>query len=145
MCSFNLDFSFPPNNYIDELNGNMVVKWNEIKNGHTWGSPNADRFILAEKSGYIPTVKSFPSLFCFMTQCEQSDPLSYSLVIQSEPLPKSQSRLSYFLFQIGATTKKYIFLFSQPYCLSIRQFNCLEERKSREAHVVQIILYAKPP
>ena len=99
MCSFNLYFSFPPNNYIDELNDNMVVKWNEIKNGHTWGSPNADRFISAEKSGYIPTVKSFPSLFCFMTQCEQSDPLSYSLVIQSEPLPKSQSRLSYFLCQ----------------------------------------------
>ena len=115
------------------------------KNGHTWGSLNADRFISAQKSGYIPIVKSFPSLFCFMTQCEQSDPLSYSLVIQSEPLPKSQSRLSYFLFQIGATTKKYIFLFSQPYCLSIRQFNCLEERKSREAHVVQIILYAKLP
>ena len=77
----------------------MVGKWNEIKNEHTWGSLNADRFISAQKSGYIPTVKSFPSLFCFMTQCEQSDPLSYSLVIQSEPLLKSQSLLSYFLFQ----------------------------------------------
>ena len=87
----------------------------------------------------FPPSKVSLSLFCFMTQCEQSDPLSYSLVIQSEPLPKSQSLLSYFLFQIGAITKKSVFFFLRPYCRSIRQFNCLEERKS-----IEILLTHKP-
>ena len=44
--------------------------------------------------------QKIPLFVLFLTLCEQSAPLSYSLVTQSEPLPTAKSLNAYFLFPV---------------------------------------------